>query len=556
MAQNYLDTQGILHHNSGKDYLAAKLIAYVAYCVLRLAGDPAEFFDLAPGTRLDVVNVAPNGDLARRIFFEYLCRFLQTPLFAGSGAIIGADTVEFPSVNLFLLSRHSRSAGLDGFNLLCWIMDEADAFLDTQLRSNAEDIHRIFRSSAETRFPGRWIGIVISYPRTKIGFLVKLLKRAQNECRLKGKLATFYWEIKSTFKVNPRVKRSDPGVQSDYDNDPAGAAAMYECIPREGEQVFFEFPEKIDQAVEPDRQPCAVLREHLTNATLRDGSVMEYVGALVERIDRRGGATYFLSGDGGLSGDEFALCVMHIDESSDAAPWLCRTCSQIPQVLHAANYRQLTHDEGVRLDMEVRCGICGRYPFEIDPLYGKRGWWQKQSGETREVTINGRPFHLPHLYEDLIYSFKPHRAGQQGHEANRPVDFACVQEVVRQIAVALNVVRMRFDPWNTAQMVQGLLASTGIDTDTISFSNPEQLKRGLVSKALLHRNMLTLLPDPDEGVDRISRDDQWKQLQRIGGKLDHPQGGKKDKYDVEAICIWQAATYADKSLEIVFGGSV
>ena len=150
---------------SGKDWLAAKFISYLAYIVLSL-NDPAKELGLAVNTPLAILNVAPSEDLARQVFFAYLRQFISTPIFAAflpdPKHQILVDEIRFPQANLTLFSKHSRAAGLDGYNLLAWVMDEADEFLDNQKTSNAEVIHNVLRSSCNTRLRNRWIGMVIS----------------------------------------------------------------------------------------------------------------------------------------------------------------------------------------------------------------------------------------------------------------------------------------------------------------------------------------------------------------------------------------------------------
>ena len=76
-----------------------------------------------------MINVAPNEDLARNVFFKYLRRFLQNPMFAEIDMTVLADDVRFYRQGrygryefLSVYSRHSNASGLDGHNhhCLCW----------------------------------------------------------------------------------------------------------------------------------------------------------------------------------------------------------------------------------------------------------------------------------------------------------------------------------------------------------------------------------------------------------------------------------------------------
>lgn len=212
---------------SGKDWLCAKLITYLCYIVSKMK-DPQGYFGLAPGTPLAILNVAPSEELARQVFFAYIRQFMSSPVMGSVRKEVMADEVRFPEKNLYLYSKHSRSSGLDGYNLLAWIMDEADAFHDAQERSNAQEVHDILRSSSNTRMKKRWLGLVISYPRQEEGFMMRLYRRAMKEDE-----PSFYADRAATWDVRPDVSRDDEEIASDYRADPGAAAARYECVEEE-----------------------------------------------------------------------------------------------------------------------------------------------------------------------------------------------------------------------------------------------------------------------------------------------------------------------------------
>ena len=434
---------------SGKDWLAAKFISYLAYIVLSL-NDPAKELGLAINTPLAILNVAPSEDLARQVFFAYLRQFISTPIFAAflpdPKHQILVDEIRFPQANLTLFSKHSRAAGLDGYNLLAWVMDEADEFLDNQKVSNADIIHNVLRSSCNTRLRNRWIGMVISYPRTANGFMMRLYERASKD-------ASFYCDRAATWEVRPDISRDDPGIASDYANDPRDAAARYECIPMSTEDAFFETPEKITEAVDASRTPCAVIVENIFTRELHDGSLAEYVGGCIEGITPQPGYTYFLGADGGHSGDSFTVAVFHIDESHDVTEWLCPKCGSYDAIRQCGNYRRCSWQEPFAGN--VYCGSCSMPLAYITGNNHVAGWWRREGTQEAPVRVGDADVFLPRVMEDLLIEFKPRKAMRPG-ERNRTVDFLSVQEVCRQLIDALPVTQARFDPWNTAQMVQGL----------------------------------------------------------------------------------------------------
>jgi hypothetical protein len=574
VTQCYFGDNGILHHNSGKDYLCSKLAAYIAYVVNSMAVDPASYITskstkLAVGTRLDMVNVAPNEDLALNVYFAYLKRWMSHELLWQFHPLILTEDVYFftaeeiqlakehgrkPNPFLAVHSRHSRSAGLDGFNLLQWTMDEADVFLSTDKKDNADDIHKIFRSSANTRMGAGWTGVVISYPRTKKGFVKRIAERARKNMDEFGANAIYFHDLAATWVVRPTVSRNDPAIAEEYRNDPVEAAALYECIPMEVVDAFFDFPDLIDAAVDYIRQPVADI---VTEAFLE--GERHYVRA---RIAERSaplftpGYTYFMSGDGGAKKDAFGLCICHVDNASDAFTWLCPECVRAaPTLLSGADYKHmpLNAREPVNAgESGIYCPICFRTAEEYAGTFQSgsvsvRNWYRRSDRD--ESTIydsSGNAFNIGHIYEDLLIQVVPQRKQRFG-EVDAPVHFPSMQTLCRELIGALSITTTRFDPWQTIEMTQGLLSNPGGDIGEISYSNPEQYKRAKLAKAVLHAGLWHSLPNK-------ARDTEWKELQRMNGnKIDHPVGGSKDLYDVEAVCIWLAASHKMGQASLTWG---
>lgn len=530
---------------SGKDLIAALFIGYLGYVVLHLR-DPCGHFGLAPKTPLHILNVAPNEDLARQVFFAYLRRILQSDVFKPFDPRILADEVRFPSIDLALYSKHSRASGLDGYNLLGWVMDEADDFLDNEKRSNAEVVHNVLRSSANTRLRSRWVGMVLSYPRTKNGFMMRLYDRARGD-------STFYADLAATWDVRPDVSREDPGIASDYAHDPTMARARYECQPMEAEETFFEYPERIDSAVDYRHVPVAIVDSSVVvERGLVDGSMGEFIGGQVVSITPEPGRRYFMGCDAGLKEDAFALSIFSIPSNvaggGGGGRWLCPRCASEASALLVDYGEPCIASELAPIPSEVVCGGCGSSLEEWNSgkSHTLAGWRESRAPEeVTPIEIDGQFVHVPRIREDLLLLWHPHRA-MYPEDKNRPVDFLSVQAVCRELIQRLHIVQARFDPWNSASMVHSLQSETGADVREISFSQSEQLKRARLVKALLYSGLITLLPGYPQRVR------QWKQLQRLGNRIDHPQHGSKDAYDAEAIAIWLAAMWGNASLNIWF----
>ena len=555
---------------SGKDWLSAKLIAWLAYVVCCLKGYPAQYFNsLAPKTRLGIVNVAPSKDLARDVFFEpYLTVFIKHPIFDEFRPKIGTEKITFARIDptsskpyefLGLFSRHSQSRGLDGYNLLAWVMDEADAFMDKLGKSNADAVHNILRSSANTRMKRSWLGIVISYLRIEGGFLERLLDRARKDNEKLLDDSSFFADRAASWDVNPKISRDDPDIQSDYENDPMTARAMYECIPKAAESAFFEFPERISMAVNRSLEPCAYVETELIDEEISFGGSAHYVSAKVSNIRRTPGYTYFLGGDAGVGsktgghGDAYALAVFHVDDQTGAFQWLCPRCGLDPILLQGARYKRCDgHDvREVDRDHPIACGAC----FELAPAFAGSatqlkvtvaGWYEAYTSGTEGFRDgSGNIYKVGTIVEDLIIRIKPVRAQRPG-EVNRIVSLVGVQQLCKDLMQGLGIRAARFDPWNTAQLGEELIRGNYGDVQEIKFGNPEQYRRARLVKALLYAGLIVLLPND-------ARDIEWRRLMLLNGtKINHPDGGSKDVYDAESVAIWTAATYADARIEMMF----
>ena len=564
VAHCYFDAQGILHHNSGKDYLAAKVTCYVAYIIQSLRKDPATYYRVAPYSTLSIINVAPTEKQARTIFFRYLSGFLRSavmkPFVPNPRRQIMADTIKFYRITLdgaeyepvVIESMHSRAASLEGKNVIWWTMDEADAFLDSGDKSNADEVHDILRSSASTRFSGFWGGMVISYPRVAEGFLMRLMDRAQLS-------PTFYADLAPTWEVNPRFNRNAPEVESDYQANPSHARALYECIPQATLDGFFEFPERVELATDPLSEPCAVVTEEPFEAKNGE-SILRFVTVKMHGFTRTPGHTYFMGGDAGVKNDAYALAIFHTEDGLEAPPYLCKNCiADDPEPLRYGRYIQQPINTVIPFDERITCPFCFRDPIEAytqaehtssNTTVRIDGWWVRSDlhrdgqGPVAHV-VNGASVALPHVYEDLIVRVKPFHATRQG-EVNRVVYLPGIQQLAIDLTKALGIRSARFDPHAAQQLVQTLQSGSECDAGEISFSNTEQLRRGRLVKAMLYAGKITLLPNK-------GRDREWKRLQLVGaGKIDHPEGGEKDVWDAESVAIWQAATSSNSQLAISF----
>lgn len=190
--QNYF-ANGVLHHNSGKDFIAGvaalriinKLLCYY---------DPRETLrkssggkiSIAPSDFIDILNVAVNAEQAKSVYFDKLCGLVKN---AGYKAFkrfgfdysknVTSSTIIFPK-ELRIISGNSKQESLEGKNLIMAVLDEiACAHYSTKvLLSNgkSETIGKIVNNKQEVEvltfnfekkiFEPKRVTQFYKYPRT------------------------------------------------------------------------------------------------------------------------------------------------------------------------------------------------------------------------------------------------------------------------------------------------------------------------------------------------------------------------------------------------------
>lgn len=547
---------------SGKDWISARFCAWVSYVLLNMVS-PKEWLrpdvNISENERIDILNVAPKGDLAKQVYFEYLRRVclsdVMSPWITRPRDQVLTERIVFPQLNLNLVSLNSSARGMDGYSPLVWVMDEADAFMDTADKSNGDQVHKILRSSATTRWRGSWIGLVLSYMRSGDGFMHRTVER------IKGEIETLAYHLRvsavdeaASWEVNPNISRDDPVIVADYRNDPTTAAAMYEGIAPPVEGGFFEIWQLVDAAV-GSHHPVIVGRESLPDEYIylnMNGVEVPSFGYVIESIRRDPGREYFLGIDGGEKNDSFVLSAMSRANPQSLGPDilcpLCRVNGYTPvverigsggtQYMTADGVEYVTPGKGEYDANTIRCSACMRQPYDfIDRRHSQDAamakWLIRRPGieeEAEDMIMNGHRLSFPRIREEGLIRVKP-RKGTSDKPIGVVVNFPLMEEVAYQIMMALQPRYTRMDPWQTTQMRQSIASRTGQDVGSVSFSNTEQMHRAILCKALAYNGRLSLLP----GTGSV---DEWKRLIRKGPKLDHPSDGSKDMFDAQSIAIW------------------
>lgn len=301
----YFDAQGILHHNSGKDTVSAAAQLYVVYRLM-LHPNPQAWLGLtAAAPNIDLVNVASDAKQAKTVFFEYVKAMLRLspffttllPLLHGfeQDRDVQTNIIRFPK-GVWSHSLHSQARAAEGKNTLFAVMDEADAFRessDEHAVENADEVHETLLSSAASRFPRQHLVLIISYPRHLGSFTIRRFKVGQQ-----GAQGVFS-DRGATWEIRPDRQRSD--FLLDYEKNPEGARAKYECLPPATLDAFFKQPEKLATAFRGEP-----LVEWEPTTIEVGGQAYVAVNLLSIKAPPQD-AAYWLHGDAGLSGDSYGL---------------------------------------------------------------------------------------------------------------------------------------------------------------------------------------------------------------------------------------------------------
>lgn len=305
---------------SGKDTCIASLFCYFVYYLLCLEC-PAKSLGLQETDWIDIINVAASREQATHVFFEMLKNKLQNwpwlrqkykliISYSGTSSakegtvLIQKNLITFPK-NIRLLSGHTNLASLEGRNVLVFVLDEADG-MRTEKGDVAEQLYRLLRTSAVSRFGQRHKGFIITYPRSKDSFSITMFKKYADDLSVYTDIAPT-WEVKPPSCFSGKFFRFREYLvpiefKEDFDKDPYGATTCYMCIPMEVESPFIEIPSKVDEAA--TSVPIVLTEDYV------DGSqVKKRITGWTRQCDR----PHVIGVDLGLRIDSACISVVHVE---------------------------------------------------------------------------------------------------------------------------------------------------------------------------------------------------------------------------------------------------
>lgn len=266
------DIHLVLGKGSGKDFMSQLICAYIVYKLLCLK-DPQAYFGKPPGDAIDICNMALNSKQAKRVFFDgFVNKIERSPWFAGKFKA-RMDDIAFDK-GITVYSLHSSYEAAEGLNLLVVVLDELDGFEEEE----AKAIYKALSGTVSSRFSDVGKVLVLSFPRTKNGFVFKRYEEAilpgqreitkhehtfklneELEDGTEGNEFTVQWEeevitgykfdnfyaLKApTFRVNPIKKIED--YKKDFYEDPEDTLMRVCANPPDADlHAFFKNHEKL-----------------------------------------------------------------------------------------------------------------------------------------------------------------------------------------------------------------------------------------------------------------------------------------------------------------------
>lgn len=336
---------------SGKDHICRIAVLRVSYLLLCLTS-PQGYFGLPEQDSIHCLNVASSSKQASRAFFTPMrravsrqgCWFQTMGVEIVEGAKTGPkpmrgrrrerpklgeepaqallDTIRFAK-NVEAVSGHSDADSQEGLNLIIGIMDEVDAFKSRaelekaggsrtrESSSSVEAVLEMLRTSASTRFPKTYKNVRISYPRYVGSPIQKLVDAGKADMAEKGAASRHYVSgPKCTWEVNPRITGKED-FQDDYDEDPAMAAAKYECRPSRATNPYFANEPALQACCTTGRNPVVVDYER----NLQAWRPVYHFSPDFYPIQ---GALYVMHADLAQNGDRAGVTLAHVSRWKEA----------------------------------------------------------------------------------------------------------------------------------------------------------------------------------------------------------------------------------------------
>ena len=231
---------------AGKDFLSRLMLSrgvYLLWCLV----SPQAYFHMPSTETIHLTNIALAAYQAKSVFFDPWVRQLRASRFFRRIIEPKINSITFDK-NIVATSGHSQVASQEGQNLIMSVLDEFAEFktanellVKSRLtrrmpQQSAEGIYKMVMSSTMSRFPRTGKVIAISYTRFKDDPIDSLVREAEE---MEGPHPDRYVSRAPTWVVNPNPEVTRESLQKEYDRDPGGFAALYECNPEGSAYQYF-----------------------------------------------------------------------------------------------------------------------------------------------------------------------------------------------------------------------------------------------------------------------------------------------------------------------------
>ena len=254
---------------SGKDYMSSIIVAYVFY-ILMCMRDPQTYFNSPVGEAIDIVIVSFSAEQALLISFDKIKqRFKNWSWLRNRFSIIWGEKLISargrPEIrvstemivshnNIRIISEHSANESYEGYNVLLWVMSEASAFKSLTKERNGNKVYSTLKTSASSRFPGRWKGIVMSFPRgdQESDFTYLLYQKATKESLDVDTGSRIFASRGASWEFLPANKYSGKKFQFEDWEIPIEYKEEFDTDPEECKMKYLCEPPKIGFSVVPE----------------------------------------------------------------------------------------------------------------------------------------------------------------------------------------------------------------------------------------------------------------------------------------------------------------
>jgi len=252
----------------GKSFFVSIASTYCIY-LLGCLKDPQGYFNLRPGSAIQIMNMANNEIKAKKIVFgEVKARIDHSPWFKNRFNYKQEVTSElrFPN-NLFIIPGNSADTFFEGYNIFGGVIDEADSHTKTPDKDFAQEGYDAIKERIRSRFGNKGLLMTIGSPKTTDGFLMKRFREAK-EVSKSYSIIIPYWDCPSPNWKYSGEKFTYKGFRipiehkEEFDRNPEKALRDIAAVPTFAHQPFFAYPEKIEQNANYEREVIKITNDY------------------------------------------------------------------------------------------------------------------------------------------------------------------------------------------------------------------------------------------------------------------------------------------------------